>query len=146
MFNWKARRFFKKYKDQFAYELEKAIRTFLHKENDDIYENENKNDFLINSNNNINIFSSSSLEFGYILKLNQNQENNNDKYIKNKENIREKEMNEMFDKNKNINNVNNEGNDGLDLENRSLKRSFQILKMNYSQRCVLKIGRKIIII
>ena len=116
--------FLKKYYDQFAYELEKAIRTFLHEENDDIYENENKNDNLINSNNNINIFSSSSIEFGYISKLNQNQEKNHDKYIKNKENIDEKEMDGMFGKNNNINNINNEGNDELDLENRSTKEEF----------------------
>ena len=109
-----------KYYDQYVYELEKAIRIYLHEEKNDINENDNINDFLVNSNNNINIYSSWSSEFGNISKLNNNHENNDDNYKSNKKT-------DDGDSNKIIhnNNDNNENEkDDLDLENRSTKEEF----------------------
>ena len=111
--------FLKKYYDQFVYELEKAIRTFLHEEKNDCNENENIKDCLFNSNNNINVFSSSSSEFPYISKVNDNVNyNKNEEYINEKE-IGDGDNNVIIDDNNN----DNENND-LDLENCSTKEEF----------------------
>ena len=109
-----------KYYDQYVYELEKAIRIYLHEEKNDINENDNINDFLVNSNNNINIYSSWPSEFGNISKLNNNHENNYDNYKNNKK-TDDGDNNKIIDNN-NDNNENEK--DDLDLENRSTKEEF----------------------
>ena len=111
----------KKYYDQFSYELEKAIRSFLHEEND---ENQNKNDFLTNSNNNMNFFvSSTSLDFDNLKKCNNNKELKFEKKFKNKDS-KEKETDDG-DNEKDILKINNnDENEELDLDNFSTKEEF----------------------
>ena len=111
--------FLKKYYDQFVYELEKAIRTFLHEEKNDYNENENIKGCLFNSNNSINVFSSSSSEFHYISKVNDNVNYNKNKEYINEKEIRDGDNNIIIDDNNNE----NENND-LDLENCSTKEEF----------------------
>ena len=112
----------KKYYDQFSYELEKAIRSFLHEEN----EENNKNDFMTNSNNNMNfVVSSTSLDFDNLKKCNSNK-SKSEKNFKNKENSKEKETDDG-DNEKDIikiNNNNNDENEELDLDNFSTKEEF----------------------
>ena len=114
----------KKYYDQFTYELEKAIRTFLHEENDE----QNKNDFIANSNNNINIFASSpSMDLDNLSKIVYNKENKNEKEYKNKKS-KDKETGDGEEEinliNRNSINNNNEENDELELDNFSTKEEF----------------------
>ena len=113
----------KKYYDQFSYELEKAIRSFLHEDND---ENQNKNDFMTNSNNNMNLFvSSTSLDFDYLKKCNNNKETKYEKNYKNKENSKEKETDDGDNEKDVIKiNNNNDENEELDLDNFSTKEEF----------------------
>ena len=76
----------KKYYDKFSYELEQAIRNFLH-ENNKEDENQNSQDDLplINSNSSFNhLFSSSSIELNPFMKINSINTNNN--FESNKEN------------------------------------------------------------
>ena len=112
----------KKYYDQFTYELEKSIRTFLHEENE---ENQNKNDFLTYSNNNINIFSSSSIDLEN-LKVNSNHNSNLGKHGKNKK------INDEEDEKQNNN---EENDDELDMENRSTKEEFSDFEDELQQKC-----------
>ena len=104
----------KKYFDKFSFELEKAIRCFLHEDNED---NESKNDILINSNNNNIFVSSSSLELENIQKISNNQEYK--KSFINKKS-KEKETNDGD----NESNSNDENDDELDLDNFSTKEEF----------------------
>ena len=113
----------KKYYDQFTYELENAIRIFLHEENDE----QNKSEFIASSNNNINInASSSSMDLDNLSKINYNKDYKIKKEYKNKlskdkeTNDGEEEIN-LIDKNS-INN--NEENSQLDLDNFSTKEEF----------------------
>ncbi len=111
----------KKYYDQFTFGLEKAIRTFLHEENDEL----NKNDFLTNSNHNFNCFvSSSSLELDNFPKFNSNKEDKIKKKNINKNSSKEKET----DDGDNIINEdklhNNEESDEFDLADYSTKEEF----------------------
>ena len=113
----------KKYYDQFTYELEKAIRIFLHEENDE----QNKNEFIASSNNNINIYaSSSSMDLDNLPKINYNQENKFEKEYKNKKS-KDKETDDGEEEinliNKNIIN-NNEENNELDFDDFSTKEEF----------------------
>ena len=110
----------KKYYDQFCYELEKAIRGFLHEENDD---NQNKNDFM-SSSNNMNFFvSSNSIEFDNLQKFNYNKESNYEKNYK-KDNSKDKETEDGDNEINIIKNNNNEEKDELDLDNFSTKEEF----------------------
>jgi hypothetical protein len=107
----------KKYYDQFTFELEKAIRSFLHDENDEL----SKNDFLTNSNN-INYFvSSSSMELDNFQNINYNKENKIEKKL-NKGITKEKTNDD--DNAITINNNSNEESDELDLDNFSTKEEF----------------------
>ena len=115
----------KKYYDQFSFELEKAIRSFLHEE----YEDENKNDeILANSNNNNFYISSSSLDFDNLDKINFNKDEKNKKVKKSKKKeiincIETKEGDNEININNNSNN-NNEESEELDLDNLSTKEEF----------------------
>ena len=115
----------KKYYDQFSFELEKAIRSFLHEE----YEDENKNDdILANSNNNNFYISSSSLDFDNLDKINFNKDEKNKNVKKSKKKeiincIETKEGDNEININNNNNN-NNEESEELDLDNLSTKEEF----------------------
>ena len=113
----------KKYYDQFTYQLENAIRIFLHEENDE----QNKNEFISSSNNNINMnASSSSMDLDNLSKINYNKDYKIKKEYKNKES-KDKETNDGEEEinliNKNSIN-NNEENSQLDLDNFSTKEEF----------------------
>ena len=112
----------KKYYDQFTYELEKAIRSFLHEDNQ---ESQTKNDFLTYSNNNLNFVSSSSIDFEN-LKVNCNHNTNLGKHGKNKKTNDEDD--EKCDNNE-------ENDDELDIENRSTKEEFSDFEDELQQKC-----------
>ena len=108
----------KKYFDKFSFELERAIRSFLHEENDD---NENKNDILENSNNNNLFISSSSLDLENIQKINNKKNTKYGNKYKQKFSLKEKETNDgEIENNSNQNNDDDE----LDLDNISTKEEF----------------------
>ena len=107
----------KKYYDQFSFELEKAIRSFLHDENDEL----SKNDFLTNSNN-INYFASStSMELDNFQNINYNKEKKIEKKLN--KGISKEKTNDG-DNGININNNSNEESDEFDLDNFSTKEEF----------------------
>ena len=108
----------KKYFDKFSFELERAIRSFLHEENDD---NENKNDILENSNNNNLFISSSSLDLENIQKINNKKNTKYGNKYKQKFSLKEKETN---DGEIEINPNQNNDDDELDLDNISTKEEF----------------------
>ena len=108
----------KKYFDKFSFELERAIRSFLHEENDD---NENKNDILENSNNNNLFISSSSLDLENIQKINNQKNTKYGNKYKQKFSLKEKETN---DGEIEINPNQNNDDDELDLDNISTKEEF----------------------
>ena len=108
----------KKYFDKFSFELERAIRSFLHEENDD---NENKNDILENSNNNNLFISSSSLDLDNIQKINSKKNTKYGNKYKQKFSLKEKETN---DGEIEINPNQNNDDDELDLDNISTKEEF----------------------
>ena len=108
----------KKYFDKFSFELERAIRSFLHEENDD---NENKNDILENSNNNNLFISSSSLDLENIQKINNKKNTKYGNKYKQKFSLKEKETN---DGEIEINPNQNNDDDELYLDNISTKEEF----------------------
>ncbi len=108
----------KKYFDKFSFELERAIRSFLHEENDD---NENKSDILENSNNNNLFISSSSLDLENIQKINNKKNTKYGNKYKQKFSLKEKEIN---DGEIEINPNQNNDDDELDLDNISTKEEF----------------------
>ena len=119
----------KKYYDKYTYELEQAIRNFLHENGkDDYYQNSQDELPLVNSQNNnslSHLFSSSSIEFNSIMKINSNTSNNLEyNNIKNK-NIESKDLI-----------VNEENKDDLDLENYSTKEEFSDFEDEIQQKCV----------
>jgi len=119
----------KKYYDKYTYELEQAIRSFLHENGkDDYYQNSQDELPLVNSQNNnslSHLFSSSSIEFNSIMKINSNTSNNLEyNNIKNK-NIESKDLI-----------VNEENKDDLDLENYSTKEEFSDFEDEIQQKCV----------
>ena len=120
----------KKYYDKFSYELEQAIRNFLH-ENNKEDENQNSQDDLplINSNSSFNhLFSSSSIELNPFMKINSINTNNN--FESNKENNKWKNI-ESKDSI-----TNEENKDDLDIENYSTKEEFSDFEDEIQQKCV----------
>ncbi len=103
--------FLKKYYDKFNYELEKAIRIFLHEDNQNNNDN-NDNEDNLSSSNNVNILSSSSFEIGTLSKISSNDKNFEKSY---KKNSKEKE---------NEDNNEEENKDELDLDNMSTKEEY----------------------
>ena len=101
--------FLKKYYDKFNYELEKAIRIFLHEDNQNNNDNNDNYDYL-SSSNNINALSLSSSEIGALSKI-----SSNDNKYNNKINNKGKD-NEFNDEEKN--------DDEIDLENISTKEEY----------------------
>lgn len=116
----------KRYYDQFSYELEKAIHSFLHEEDNN--DTENKNDYIGNNNNNINYFASSlSIDFDNLPQFNNNKKYNNDKNYKLKQISKEKETEDGENEKVIIetgNNNKNEENDEFDFDNFSTKEEF----------------------
>ena len=118
----------KKYYDKYTYQLEQAIRNFLHENGkDDSYQNSQDELPLVSSqsNNSFNhLFSSSSIEFNSLMKINSNTNNNLE-----------------YNKNKNINIdkdsvANEENKDDLDLENYSTKEEFSDFEDEIQQKCI----------
>ena len=109
----------KKYYDQFTFELEKAIRVFLHEENDEL----SKNDFLANSNNNY-FASSSSLDFDNYQNINYNKEKKIQEKYMSKKSSKEKETNDGDNEINTNKNNNNEESEEFDIDNFSTKEEF----------------------
>ena len=120
----------KKYYDKYTYELEKAIRNFLHdnKEKDDYIDfDDSKNDLAsINSHNSgYHYASSGSLDYDSLMKV---ESNKSDKGFD-----KTKSSNEI--KKNNIVN-NEEEKDDLDIENCSTKEEFSDFEDEIQQKCV----------
>ena len=119
----------KKYYDKYTYQLEQAIRNFLHENGVDDY-NQNSQDELplINSqsNNSFNhLFSSSSIEFNSLMKINSNTANNFETNNNKNKNIVSKDSK-----------ANEENKDDLDLENYSTKEEFSDFEDEIQQKCI----------
>ena len=123
----------KKYYDQYSYELEKAIRNFLHDDNeiDDASSKEMHimNNSISMSNSNLafnHLFSSSSIDLDALIKNNNN-------------NIEEEiEINTNKPKNeiKKEKSVDGEGKEDLDIENFSTKEEFSDFEDEIQQKCL----------
>ena len=120
----------KKYYGQYSYELEKAIRNFLHEDNED--DDASKKDLPninINSNNSLNhLFSSSSIDHIDFSNI-KNKDSNNEAGI----NFKIKQSSEMT---KDTNKVNEEEKEDLDYENYSTKEEFSDFEDEIQQKCV----------
>jgi len=124
----------KKYYDQYSYELEKAIRNFLHDDNeiDDASSKEihMMNNSISMSNSNLafnHLFSSSSIDLDALIKNNNN--NNIEEEIEINTN---KPKNEI----KKEKSVDEEGKEDLDIENFSTKEEFSDFEDEIQQKCV----------
>ena len=125
----------KKYYDKYTYELEKAIRNFLHDDND-LYNNDisnSKNDISLihsqsnQSNINFNhLFSSSSIDLNSFNKKNSNISDN----------LFTDKIQEKSEITKDTIQPNQEEKDDLDLENCSTKEEFSDFEDEIQQKCV----------
>ena len=120
----------KKYYDRYTYQLETAIRNFLH-ENNKEYDDQNSQDDLpllnSNSNNAFNhLYSSSSIEVNSLKKSYNNISNINVEYNNNK--LKDIESKDPI--------ANEENKDDLDLENYSTKEEFSDFEDEIQQKCI----------
>ena len=121
----------KKYYDQYSYELEKAIRIFLHDDNE-IDESSSK-DVMPIINNSISI-SNSNLGFNHLL---SSSSIDLDSLIKNNNNIEpEFNTNKIKDEIIKEKSANEEEKEDLDIENFSTKEEFSDFEDEIQQKCV----------
>ena len=121
----------KKYYDRYTYQLETAIRNFLH-ENNKEYDDQNSQDDLpllnSNSNNAFNhLYSSSSIEVNSLKKSYNNISNINVEYNNNNK-LKDIESKDPI--------ANEENKDDLDLENYSTKEEFSDFEDEIQQKCI----------
>ena len=121
----------KKYYDRYTYQLETAIRNFLH-ENNKEYDDQNSQDDLpllnSTSNNAFNhLYSSSSIEVNSLKKSYNNISNINVEYY-NDNKMKDIEFQEPI--------ANEENKDDLDLENYSTKEEFSDFEDEIQQKCI----------
>ena len=120
----------KKYYDRYTYQLETAIRNFLHENNKEYDDQSSQDDLpLLNSNSNNafnHLYSSSSIEVNSLKKSYNNISNINVEYNNNK--LKDIESKDPI--------ANEENKDDLDLENYSTKEEFSDFEDEIQQKCI----------